>query len=151
MSQKQSSLACTPHFGRIHSEMGKENKLAFRNYMIYLIFTRKPPPQKRMKWDENETLHWIMRWGWMGWKRNLAFNNDDGKKLYINYLHKKINKKFNYYPPSHPAFSCSSSLSENRNKITQKMYYQWTHYMVQYTVQNWQTLHGSVCGSELTR
>ena len=36
----------------------------------------------------------------MRWKQNLAFNNDDGKKLYINYLHKKINKKFNYYPPS---------------------------------------------------
>ena len=25
-----------PHFGHIHSEMGKENKLAFRNYIIYL-------------------------------------------------------------------------------------------------------------------
>ena len=45
-----------PHFGRIHSEMGKENKLAFRNYMIYLIFTEHPSP-KRMKLDENETLH----------------------------------------------------------------------------------------------
>ena len=33
-----------------------------------------------MKWDENKTLHWIMRWGWMRWKQNLAFNNDDGKK-----------------------------------------------------------------------
>ena len=29
---------------------------------------------------------------------------------------------FNYYPAP-PAFSFSSSLSENRNKITQKMYY----------------------------
>ena len=85
-----------PHFGCIHSEMGKENKLAFRNYIIYLniykIFKTNPP--KRMKWDENETLHWIMRWGWMRWKQNLALNNDDGKKLYIyylnkNYLHKK--------------------------------------------------------------
>ena len=49
----------------------------------------------------------------MRWKQNLVFNNDDGKKtvqktIYIkklikcteNYLHKKINKKFNYYPPS---------------------------------------------------
>ena len=36
---------------------------------------------------------------------------------------KKI-KKFNYYyPPSPPAFSFSSSLSENRNKIAKKMYY----------------------------
>ena len=25
-----------PHFSRIYSEMGKENKLAFRNYIIYL-------------------------------------------------------------------------------------------------------------------
>ena len=39
----------------------------------------------------------------MRWKQNLALNNDDGKKLYINYLHKKLNKKFNYYPPS-PCF-----------------------------------------------
>ena len=31
-----------------------------------------------------------MRWGWMRWKWNLAFNNDDGKKLYTeNYLHWK--------------------------------------------------------------
>ena len=29
----------------------------------------------------------------MRWKQNLAFNNDDGKKLYKeNYLHKKILK-----------------------------------------------------------
>ena len=40
----------------------------------------------------------------MRWKRNLALNNDDGKKLYINYLHKKLNKKFNYYPPLPPCF-----------------------------------------------
>ena len=37
-----------PHFGRIHSEMGKENKLAFRNYIIYLNIYNKNPP-KRMK------------------------------------------------------------------------------------------------------
>ena len=60
MSQKQSASACTHH---IHSEMGKENKLAFRNYIIYLylfIFTTKKKPQK----DE------------MRWKRNLALNNE---------------------------------------------------------------------------
>ena len=49
-----------------------------------------------MKWDENETLCWIMRWGWMTWKWSLAFNNDDGKTLQKNnkqiYLQKK-NKK----------------------------------------------------------
>ena len=77
----------------------------------------------------------------MRWKWNLAFNNDDGKKLYTeNYLHwknKKI-KKFNYYyPPSPPAFSFSSSLSENRNKIAKKMYYPWIHY----AVQNWDSLN----------
>ena len=51
-----------------------------------------------MKQDENEALHWIMRWGWMIWKQNFAFNNDDGKKtvkkIYKNYLQKKINKNF---------------------------------------------------------
>ena len=71
------------------------------------------------------------------------------KKLYKeNYLHKKkivqetiyikkINKKSNYYPFLPPAFSFSSSLSENRNKITQKMYYPWIHY----AVQNWLSLN----------
>ena len=33
MSQKQSTSACTRI--RIHSEMGKENKLPFRNHIIY--------------------------------------------------------------------------------------------------------------------
>ena len=49
-----------------------------------------------MKQDENETLCWIMRWGWMTWKWSLAFNNDDGKTLYKKnkqiYLQKKIKK-----------------------------------------------------------
>ena len=50
-----------PHFGHIHSEMGKENKLTFRNYIIYLnIYIKPPPPEK----DE-------MRWKW-----NLALNNE---------------------------------------------------------------------------
>ena len=50
------------------------------------IYNKTPP--KGWNDDENETLHWIMRWGWMRWKGNLAFNNDDGKKLYTeNYLH----------------------------------------------------------------
>ena len=37
-----------PHFGGLYSEMEKENKLAFRNYIIYLIFTslQETPPQK---------------------------------------------------------------------------------------------------------
>ena len=50
-----------------------------------------------MKWDENETLYWIMIWGWMIWKRSLAFNNDDGKNCTKKnnqsiYLQKKIKK-----------------------------------------------------------
>ena len=49
-----------PQFGCIHSEMGKENKLAFRNYIIYLYLQQKSPPQK----DE------------MRWKQNLALNNE---------------------------------------------------------------------------
>ena len=48
------------------------------------------------------------------------------KKLYKeNYLHKNFFKKVQLLllcPPP-PAFSFSSLLSENRNKITQKMYY----------------------------
>ena len=46
------------------------------------------------------------------------------KKLYKeNYLHKKIFLKSSATTtiPPPPAFSFSSSLSENRNKITQKM------------------------------
>ena len=81
-----------PHFGHIYSEMGKENKLACRNCIIYLFI-----PKKEIKQDGNEALYWKMRWEWMRWKQNLAFNNDDIKKtvqktIYKNYLKKKINK-----------------------------------------------------------
>ena len=49
----------------------------------------------------------------------MMVKNCTQKTIYM----KKI-KKFNYYyPPSPPAFSFSSSLSENRNKIAKKMYY----------------------------
>ena len=66
------------HFGCIYSEMGKENKLTFRNYIIYLhlhLFTTKKKNPKRWnemkmkpciewwdedEWDENKTLHLIM-------------------------------------------------------------------------------------------
>ena len=46
-----------PYFGHIYSEMGKENKLACRNFIIYLQRKNK---KKRMKRDENEALHLIM-------------------------------------------------------------------------------------------
>ena len=42
MSQKQSASAYTR---LIHSEMGKENKLAFRNYIIYLYLQQKKNPK----------------------------------------------------------------------------------------------------------
>ena len=61
MSQKQSASACTH---RIHSEMGKENKLAFRNYIIYLylfIFTTKKPQKDEMRWKWNLALNNEMR------------------------------------------------------------------------------------------
>ena len=48
-----------------------------------------------MKWDENEALHWIMRWGWMIWKQNFVFNNDDGKKTVKKNLQKLFTKKKN--------------------------------------------------------
>ena len=61
------------------------------NWIIfYFIFLKR---KNEMKRDENETLCWIMRWGWMTWKRSLTFNNDDGKTLYKKkqqiYLQKK--------------------------------------------------------------
>ena len=52
----------------------------------------------------------------------MMVKNCTQKTIYIK-KNKKI-KKFNYYyPPLLPAFSFSSSLSENRNKIAKKMYY----------------------------
>ena len=48
-----------PHFDHIYSEMGKENRLAFRNYIIYLQ-TKKKDEWDEDEWDENETLHLIM-------------------------------------------------------------------------------------------
>ena len=63
------------------------------------------------------------------------------KKLYKeNYLHKIFFLKSSTTTtiiPLPPPFSFSSSLSENRNKITQKMYYLWIHY----AVQNWLSLN----------
>ena len=50
-----------PHFGRIHSEMGKENKLTFRNYIIYLYLQQKTPQKDEMRWKQNLALNNEMR------------------------------------------------------------------------------------------
>ena len=85
-----------PHFGRVYSEITSSHLEIISFIYIYIYLQLKKP--KKMKWDENETLHWIMRWGWMRWKWNLAFNNDYGKKTVQKTIYiKKINKKFNYY------------------------------------------------------
>ena len=49
------------HFGHIHSEMGKENKIAFRNYIIYLNIYNKPPQKDEMRWKQNLALNNEMR------------------------------------------------------------------------------------------
>ena len=88
-----------------------------------------------MKRDENETLCWIMIWGWMTWKRSLAFNNDDGKnctkkqtinksiykKLY-NLFTKKNKKIKTSLPPSLLPFVSlyPCTLPWNRNQKTIK-------------------------------
>ena len=63
-----------------------------------------------MKQDENKAMHWIMKWGWMRWKQNLAFNNDD--ENYVQIFTKKddeklftnIYKKTLTFPPPSPHF-----------------------------------------------
>ena len=78
-----------------------------------------------MKRDENETLCWIMRWGWMTWKWSLAFNNDDGKKLYNLFTKKNKKIKTNHHllhllhltSTLPAAFSlCPCTLPWNRNQ-----------------------------------
>ena len=88
-----------------------------------------------MKRDENETLCWIMIWGWMTWKRSLAFNNDDGKnctkkkqstnlftKNCTIYLQKKNKKIETSLLPSLPPFVSlyPCTLPWNRNQKTIK-------------------------------
>ena len=74
------------HFGRIYSEIGKENKLAF----IYKKI------QKKKKWNEMKTKPCIEWWDEDEWheKWNLAFNNDDEK--YVQYLQKRPNLGFKF-------------------------------------------------------
>ena len=51
MSQKQSASPHYPHFGHIYSEMGKENKLTCRNFIIYLQTKNKKKNEMRWKWS----------------------------------------------------------------------------------------------------
>ena len=87
-----------------------------------------------MKQDENETLCWILIWGWMTWKQSLAFNNDDGKNCTKKTINKSIYKKlYNLFtkknkkiktslppslPPSISLYPCT--LPWNRNQKTIK-------------------------------
>ena len=88
VNQKQSA---SPHTHILVTFILKwEKKTSSHVEILSFIYKQK----KRMKRNENKTLHWIMRWGWMRWKQNLAFNNDDGLKNYTeNYLQKTIYKK----------------------------------------------------------
>ena len=63
----------------------------------------------------------------------MMVKNCTQKTIYI----KKIKKVQLLLSPLPPAFSFSSSLSENRNEIAKKMYYPWIHYIVQ----NWLSLN----------
>ena len=92
MSQKQSASPCTAFWSGFILKWEKKTSLHVEMYHLSFIYKQKKT-RKEIKWDENETLHWIMRWGWMRWKWNLAFNNDDGKKNYReNYLQKLFTK-----------------------------------------------------------
>ena len=117
MSQKQSASPCTCILVIFMLKWEKKTNSHLEIILFIYIYVRKKNPKSYE----------------MRWKRNLTFNNDDGKKtiqkLFTNYLNKK---KLTTIPPP-PAFSFSSSLSENRNKIIKKMSYPWIHYMVQ----NW--------------
>ena len=72
----------------------------------------------------------------------MMVKNCTQKTIYI-----KKNKKVQLLlSPLPPAFSFSSSLSENRNKIAKKMYYPWIHYAVQNVLPM-----NTLCSSELTQ
>ena len=106
-----------------------------------------------MKRDENETLCWIIIWGWMTWKRSLAFNNDDGKnctkkkqstnlftkKLY-NLFTKKNKKIKTSLPPSLPPFislyPCTLPWNRNQKTIKGKFSTDQDHILTFRTVDN---------------
>ena len=79
-------LHACPHFKSDICKHNRRSHVKLHNILFYFLKRKN-----EMKWDENGTLCWIMRWGWMTWKRSLAFNNDDGKKL-CNLFTKKFKK-----------------------------------------------------------
>ena len=104
------------------------------NCIFYFLYFLKKKKWNEMKWDENETLCWIMRWGWMTWKQSLAFNNDDGKTLYKKnnkqiYLKKNKKIKTSIFFPSHhpPSNSIHVSFPEivNQKTIKAKFFNYW--------------------------
>ena len=89
-----------PHFGHVYSEITSLHLEIISFIYIYIYLQLKKTP-KKMKWDENETLHWIMRWGWMRWKWNLALSNDDGKKAVQKTIYiKKTRKPYGFMQSS---------------------------------------------------
>ena len=107
-----------------------------------------------MKRDENETLCWIMIWGWMTRKWSLAFNNDDGKncterknnqQIYlqktVQSIYKKKNKKIKTsLPPSLPPFvslyPCTLPWNRNQKTIKGKFSTDQDHILTFQTVDN---------------
>ena len=89
--------ACLSTF--FNSDIQKENRRSHIKLYNILFFKKR---KNEMKRDENETLCWILRWGWMTWKWSLAFNNDDGKKLYKakKSIYKKKKTSLPIQPPS---------------------------------------------------
>ena len=121
-----------PHFKSDICKHNRRSHVKLYNILFILFFKKE-----KMKWNEMrmKPCVWIMIWGWMTWKRSLAFNNDDGKKLYKKknnqqiYLQKTVqsiykkNKKIKTslppsLPPSVSLYPCT--LPWNRNQKTIK-------------------------------
>ena len=104
-------FAC-PHFKSDICKDKRRSHVKLDNILFYFF------KKEEMKRDENETLCWIMRWGWMTWKRSLAFNNNDGKNNQQIYLQKKLkNKNFNLLPIPPVSFGpCPRNIPWNENQ-----------------------------------
>ena len=114
----------SPHF---KSDICKDNRRSHVKLDNILFYFFK---KEKMKWDENETLCWIMIWGWMTWKRSLAFNNDDGKnctkKKQSTNLFTKKNKKIKtaiFFPSRlHPSDLVHVTFPEMKIKKLQQFF-----------------------------